>query len=73
MSVDTVHMRSMLDHVQVPDLAILEAHRVLKKNGQLTQIIGSEVVIKSIKSWAVVSFYCTYSEFNSSVLCSGFF
>ena len=38
MSVDTVHMRSMLDHVQIPDLAILEAHRVLKKNGQL--IIG---------------------------------
>jgi len=28
----------MLDHVQIPDLAILEAHRVLKKNGQL--IIG---------------------------------
>ena len=28
---DFVHMRSMLDHVQVPDLVILEAHRVLKK------------------------------------------
>lgn len=30
-----VHMRSMLDHVQVPDLALLEAHRVLKKTGFL--------------------------------------
>ena len=38
---DFVHMRSMLDHVQVPDLAILEAHRVLKKNGRL--IIGLTV------------------------------
>ena len=38
---DFVHMRSMLDHVQVPDLAILEARRVLKKNGKL--IIGLTV------------------------------
>lgn len=38
---DFVHMRSMLDHVQVPDLAILEAHRVLKKNGRL--IVGLTV------------------------------
>lgn len=29
-SFDWVHMRSMLDHVQVPDLALLEARRVLK-------------------------------------------
>ena len=28
-------MRSMLDHVQIADLAILEAHRVLKKGGNL--------------------------------------
>lgn len=34
-SFDWVHMRSMLDHVQVPDLALLEAHRVLKQDGQL--------------------------------------
>jgi ubiquinone/menaquinone biosynthesis C-methylase UbiE len=38
---DFVHMRSMLDHVQVPDLAILEAHRVLKNNGKL--IVGLTV------------------------------
>lgn len=38
---DFVHMRSMLDHVQVPDLAILEAHRVLKSNGNL--LIGMTV------------------------------
>ncbi len=32
-SFDWVHMRSMLDHVQVPDLAMKEAHRVLKSGG----------------------------------------
>jgi ubiquinone/menaquinone biosynthesis C-methylase UbiE len=30
---DWVHMRSMLDHVQVADLALLEARRVLKPGG----------------------------------------
>lgn len=40
-SFDVVHMRSMLDHVQVPDLALIEAHRVLKPNGSL--IIGMTV------------------------------
>jgi ubiquinone/menaquinone biosynthesis C-methylase UbiE len=34
-SFDWVHMRSMLDHVQVPDLALIEARRVLKENGRL--------------------------------------
>ncbi len=34
-SFDWVHMRSMLDHVQVPDLALLEATRVLKPNGRV--------------------------------------
>jgi len=34
-SFDWVHMRSMLDHVQVPDLALLEAHRVLGPDGKL--------------------------------------
>jgi ubiquinone/menaquinone biosynthesis C-methylase UbiE len=37
-SFDYVHMRSMLDHVQVPDLALKEANRVLKPNGGL--IVG---------------------------------
>lgn len=32
---DWVHMRSMLDHVQVADLAIIEAMRVLKPGGYL--------------------------------------
>lgn len=40
-SFDIVHMRSMLDHVQVPDLALLEAHRVLKSNGRL--LVGMTV------------------------------
>ena len=34
-SFDWVHMRSMLDHVQVPDLALIEASRVLKNEGNL--------------------------------------
>ena len=34
-SFDWVHMRSMLDHVQVPDLVLLEARRVLRTNGHL--------------------------------------
>ena len=34
-SFDWVHMRSMLDHVQVPDLALIEVRRVLKENGRL--------------------------------------
>lgn len=40
-SFDWVHMRSMLDHVQVPDLALKEAYRVLKPNGSL--LIGLSV------------------------------
>jgi SAM-dependent methyltransferase len=32
---DWVHMRSMLDHVQVVDLALLEARRVLKPGGRV--------------------------------------
>ena len=40
-SFDYIHMRSMLDHVQVPDLAILEAHRVLVKGGNL--LVGMTV------------------------------
>lgn len=34
-SFDWVHMRSMLDHVQVVDLALLEARRVLKPGGRV--------------------------------------
>jgi SAM-dependent methyltransferase len=37
-SFDWVHMRSMLDHVHSPDLALLEARRVLKPDGKL--VIG---------------------------------
>lgn len=34
-SMQTVHMRSMLDHVQVVDLCLLEAKRVLRSDGLL--------------------------------------
>ena len=34
-SFDWVHMRSMLDHVQVVDLTLMEAHRVLKPEGRI--------------------------------------
>jgi ubiquinone/menaquinone biosynthesis C-methylase UbiE len=37
-TIQTVHMRSMLDHVQVVDLCLLEAKRVLQPGGQL--IVG---------------------------------
>lgn len=32
---DWVHMRSMLEHVQVPDLALLKVKRVLKPTGHV--------------------------------------
>lgn len=32
---DWVHLRSMLDHVQVPDLVMMEARRVLKPGGRI--------------------------------------
>jgi SAM-dependent methyltransferase len=35
---DWVHMRSMLDHVHSPDLALMEARRILKPTGRL--VIG---------------------------------
>ena len=38
---DHVHMRSMLDHVQIPDLALIEAKRVLKSSGKL--LVGMSV------------------------------
>lgn len=34
-TVDFINMRSMLDHVQIPDLALIEARRVLRSNGKL--------------------------------------
>lgn len=37
-SFDWVHMRSMIDHVHSPDLALVEARRVLKPGGKL--VIG---------------------------------
>jgi len=40
-SFDWVHMRSMLDHVQVVDLTLLEARRVLKPGGRI--LIGHYV------------------------------
>jgi ubiquinone/menaquinone biosynthesis C-methylase UbiE len=41
-SFQTVHMRSMLDHVQIVDLCLLEARRVLKPGGQLLVGISIE-------------------------------
>jgi SAM-dependent methyltransferase len=40
-SFDWVHMRSMLDHVQVPDMVLLEAKRVLRTDGRV--LIGLTV------------------------------
>jgi len=40
-SFDWVHLRSMIDHVQVPDLVMLEAKRVLRPDGRM--LIGSYV------------------------------
>jgi len=40
-SLDTVHMRSCIDHMFLPELAILEAYRVLRNGGQI--IIGCYV------------------------------
>ena len=34
-SFDWIHMRSMIDHVQIPDLALMEARRVLNPDGKL--------------------------------------
>jgi ubiquinone/menaquinone biosynthesis C-methylase UbiE len=50
-SFDWVHMRSMLDHVQVPDLALLEARRVLKTGGKL--LIG--LYVEGGKSGVITS------------------
>lgn len=41
-SFDFVHMRSTLDHVQIPNLALTEAHRVLVNNGALLAGISIE-------------------------------
>ena len=40
-SFDWVHMRSVIDHVQIPDLALIEANRVLRDDGQL--LVGLSV------------------------------
>ena len=40
-SFDWVHMRSMIDHVQIPDLTLLESRRVLKSTGRI--LIGLSV------------------------------
>jgi SAM-dependent methyltransferase len=53
-SFDYVHMRSMLDHVQVPDLALKEANRVLKTGGKLIvglYVEGGKTGNKSIKMY----------------------
>jgi len=50
-SFDYIHMRSMLDHVQVPDLALKEASRVLKTEGKLIvglYVEGGKIGRKSI-------------------------
>ena len=41
-SFDIVHMRSVIDHFRDPELALREAYRVLRDNGEL--IIGSSVL-----------------------------
>jgi ubiquinone/menaquinone biosynthesis C-methylase UbiE len=51
-SVKTVHMRSMLDHVQVVDLCLLEAKRVLVDNGTL--IVGITIEGKPYGASGVV-------------------
>lgn len=38
---DWVHLRSMIDHVQVPDLVMREAHRVLNRDGRI--LVGLRV------------------------------
>ena len=48
-SFDWVHMRSMLDHVQVSDLALLEAKRVLKPTGHV--LIG--LYVDGVKSGVI--------------------
>jgi ubiquinone/menaquinone biosynthesis C-methylase UbiE len=53
-SFDWLHMRSMLDHVQVPDLALCEARRVLKPDGRV--MIG--LYVKGGKSGVVSSKQC---------------
>jgi len=45
---DTVNMRSCLDHFFNPEVALLEAYRVLKKNGKL--IIGVSIEKGSLKA-----------------------
>tara|TARA_B100000519_G_scaffold95239_1_gene82702 strand:+ start:1428 stop:2240 length:813 start_codon:yes stop_codon:yes gene_type:complete len=58
---DWVHMRSMLDHVQVVDLALLEANRVLKINGKI--LIG--LYVEGGKT-GVISSYEKFKEFVKS-------
>ena len=48
-SFDTVNMRSCIDHFFSPEIALLEAYRVLKPNGKL--IIGMSVEQKNVKSF----------------------
>jgi ubiquinone/menaquinone biosynthesis C-methylase UbiE len=55
-SFDWVHMRSMLDHVQVPDLALLEANRVLTAKGFLLigiSIEGNAEGKMTLKEWVI--------------------
>jgi ubiquinone/menaquinone biosynthesis C-methylase UbiE len=55
-SFDWVHMRSMLDHVQVPDLALLEANRILTQEGSLLigiSIEGNTEGIMTLKEWMI--------------------
>ena len=62
-SFDWVHMRSMLDHVQVVDLALLEAKRVLKPGGCI--LIG--LYVDGGKS-GVISFEVRIKESIKAVL-----
>lgn len=55
-SFDWVHMRSMLDHVQLPDLALLEANRILNDDGSLLvgiSVEGNAEGKMTLREWVI--------------------
>lgn len=66
-SVRTVHMRSMLDHVQIVDLCLLEAKRVLMQGGKL--IIGITIEGQPYgKIGRDLGFFHTTKKFTKTLL-----